>query len=346
VELFAHLAAEHTGASVPKKTDFMDYWPALKIVLGVDFPQQSAMKRLNQARVGLKHQGISPSREDIRNLAEKTATFFDEASQLVFGTPFFTLSTTSLVLYQPEASRLRRAEELSAAGSLEEASCMCALAFSELLERFRAQHLDTGSYSPFPHLSRATSFNIAFMPPGWEANNRELARHFQEWGLAFAEIEPVLLMVAIGLEYREFVRFGRVMPYVDRMMDGSAIIGESSKSLPSEQDIRVATDFATEAGLRLQELDSSPPRHAGDHLFSIEPLYDVGMPRKNKPELKLSASLVQIGGGFEGWIFHDDVLARVSRHEKNRDEVLNYLEQYKKERVNQADAERRSSGRR
>ena len=63
VELFLQLVAEHLGATLSKKGDFLEYWPAINEKLGTDLPMQPAMKRLNQARVGLKHSGIRPSRD-------------------------------------------------------------------------------------------------------------------------------------------------------------------------------------------------------------------------------------------------------------------------------------------
>ena len=59
VELFVQFIAEHVDVTLSKKADFLEYWPALTKQLDCAFPQQQTMKRLNQARVGLKHSGIS-----------------------------------------------------------------------------------------------------------------------------------------------------------------------------------------------------------------------------------------------------------------------------------------------
>ncbi len=63
VELFLELSCEYLNAGPEnrKKSDFMDYFGHVKSVVGNDLQQREAMRRLNDARVSLKHHGSLPS---------------------------------------------------------------------------------------------------------------------------------------------------------------------------------------------------------------------------------------------------------------------------------------------
>ena len=333
VELFVHLLAEHVGATIGKKADFLAYWPLLKPHLSSDLPQHAAMKRLNQARVGLKHSGITPSRDEVTDLATRTVSFFDDASLLVFGTPFVSLSPINLVSYQPAASRLRRAETLAAEGAYDQAATLCAIAFDEVLDLFLSQHHDQGSHSPFPHLSDAKHFRSAFLGLDWKENNRELHRHLETVSGAFADIEPVLMMLALGLEYRQFVRFRRIVPEVSGMMDQSRTVAAPANDIV-EADIFFAVDFVTQAALRFREIEPVPePVDIREHRFSLATMFSVAMTDKAAGvDRPITGALTEIGGGFEAWIFHGEWLARVWRGE-GRDAAVQYLERYRGQRI-------------
>ena len=331
VELFVQMMAEHLGAVVSKKADFLEYWPAIKSSLGADLPLQPAMKRLNQARVGLKHSGIRPTRDQIEDLSSKTVTFFDDSSRLVFGVPFDALSSASLVGYEPAASRLRRAEKLLADGDLQGVVLMCALAFDEIVELFRSTH-DEWTRSPFPQLDRVKHSLGTSLGYEWSKNNRELASHLEKIGAAFAEIEPVLVMLALGVEYRSLARFRKVTPDVDGMMDGSNTIDRTDTAL-NKRDVMFAIDFVTQAALRLREIDTNPPQGGAIYDFQSSPHFSVILrAHGTAPERPVNGVLAEIGGGCEAWIFHGADLARVWRGD-TRDAAIAYLDKYKAQRI-------------
>jgi hypothetical protein len=332
VELFVQLLAEHVGATVAKKADFLEYWPAIKQRLRTDLPMQAAMKRLNQARVGLKHSGIRPSNDEIDDLAEKTVAFFDESCRLVFDVPLEALSSVVLIGYEPIASRLRRAEDLAARGDTVGAAQLCALAFDEVMDLFRSKTSDASRRSPFPNLSEMTHFWAARLGFNWSKQNRELARHLEQIGGAFADIEPVLLMLAWGVEYRQFARFKNVTPFVNGMMDGSRIIG-TPRTAPSERDIMFAADFVTQAALRCRELDPKPPQGGLQHPFRSEQTFAVIIPaRATAADQFVTGLLIELGAGFEAWIVEGDYLARVRRTDR-RDAAVAYLQEYRERTI-------------
>jgi hypothetical protein len=294
---------------------------------------QPAMKRLNHARVGLKHSGIRPSRDEIDDLAAKTVAFFDKSCRLIFGVPLDALSSVGLVGYEPVASRLRRAEELAGTGDRVGAAQICALAFDEVMEIFRSKSDDSSWIrSPFPRLRETTHFRAAHLGYDWSKKNRELASHLEQISAAFADIEPVLLMLALGIEYRQFARFKKVTPYVDGMADGSNVVG-TPQTVPSERDLVFAMDFVTQAALRLRELDPDPPPGGVEHPFSSEPAFAVMLPLPgNAPNRLVTGRLTELGGGFEAWIFYGDGLARIWRGD-SRGAAVAYLKKYREGRI-------------
>lgn len=57
------------------------------------------MKRLNKARVQLKHYGTSPSKLDIEAFRATVTNFFDENTPKIFGIDFSSVSLVDLVTY-------------------------------------------------------------------------------------------------------------------------------------------------------------------------------------------------------------------------------------------------------
>ena len=343
VELFLQLLVEHLGVTLSKKSDFLEYWPAIAEKLAVDLPMQPAMKRLNQARVSLKHSGIRPSRDEIKDFAQKTVEFFDQACRLIFDVPLEGLSAISLVGYEPEASRLLRAEALGAKGDFGESAQMCALAFYEIMERFRTVAADDAwRHSPFPRLSEVTHFSGISLGYEWSKQNHQLTDHLDKIAHAFSEIEPVLFMQVLGIDYREYFRFAKVTPDIDGMMDRSVILNGNPHAL-SERDTLFAIDFVTRDSVCLRELDPDPQPHA-EHPFASQAHFAVTLPaRATVPERMVRGSLVEIGGGFEAWIFHGQVLARVCRGD-SRNAAIAYLERYRDERERDAEREKAAPG--
>jgi len=76
VELFLQLASEHLNAG-SGHPGFMDYWDILNKKLDPnELEQKESMRRLNKARVALKHHGTFPSDLDIEAFRASVTAFF------------------------------------------------------------------------------------------------------------------------------------------------------------------------------------------------------------------------------------------------------------------------------
>jgi hypothetical protein len=72
-EMFLQIIAEHYDVTA-KRPDFLEYWSLLK-TKNIDLPSGLAMKRLNTARVSLKHAGILPTHTDVKAFEQRFRRF-------------------------------------------------------------------------------------------------------------------------------------------------------------------------------------------------------------------------------------------------------------------------------
>ena len=327
VELFLEMVAEVVGADVSKKVDVLAYWPAIK-EKGVDLPEKQSMKRLNQARVGLKHSGIRPTRDQVNELSFHTVEFFDASSKLVFGVPLSSLSLVSLVGYEPAASRLRHAEN-QIKHDLAIAVQLSGVAFEEILSRFRRTQGDWPG-TPFPKLHEASRFRAA-TGLGYEFSRdfRDLAEHLETAGEAFSEIYDALMMFALGVDVRRSSRFRKLARGVTfSTNDGTLYVPLPADSL-SDAGARFAIDFVTQAAVRVREFDPDPPPLGHQHAFQASERFRVSVVTEQRAvPVDLTGILVAIGGGWEAWVLRDGRLSRIWPS-KQEEEVLKYLANFK-----------------
>lgn len=90
VEMFLQIISEHHQV-LAKRPDFLDYWALLK-AKNVDLPAYQAMKRLNTARVSLKHAGILPAHTDVEGFRATVSAFLQEAAAAALEIAFETVS--------------------------------------------------------------------------------------------------------------------------------------------------------------------------------------------------------------------------------------------------------------
>lgn len=149
IEFFLQISGEHLNVG-SKNPNFMDYWDHFAKKLSVpDFPQKESMRRLNKARVALKHNGTLPSKLDIEAFRAASNLFFEDATKLVFDLDF---SQISLIEYvSPEESRihLKKAEDLCLKKMFDDATVEVALAFEKMISNYEANKNEWGFGSPF-----------------------------------------------------------------------------------------------------------------------------------------------------------------------------------------------------
>ncbi len=252
VELFLQLASEHLNAGA-KRLTFMDYWKILNEKLSDNsLGQEESMRRLNSARVALKHHGTFPSDLDIEAFRTRTASFFEDNTPLVFGT---TLNEVSLIDFvNPESSRERLKEAQDHIDKNDTLSALddIAIAFEEMIEDYETRKIDKFHRLPFyfgenVHLSR---FALPF-------HERELSAFTRGVEKSIEEMREVLKILALGIDYRRFSKFKQLSPFVVQFANGTwAINGRpEGDRKPSIEDTKFCMDFVIESALKLAEFD-------------------------------------------------------------------------------------------
>jgi hypothetical protein len=266
VELFLQLAAErlHLQIRFPKD-HFVDYWPKLNDA-GKPMPFAEAMKRLNDARVSLKHRGVLPRRSDLTDFGVIVPDFLRQATPLVFGIEIDAVSLSILVADPVARGELQDAERALSESRVSDALAACASSFDSVVTNYEQRARGEDYISPFKPSEKhgGSWFNhyVIGRRSNWHGNQsaemdkltEELKREFESLWKSFGEVQDALRILLLGLDYRRYVRFRALTPSVYH------VHANPSRRLAGTRDGSVADgqfciEFVIESALRLQSFD-------------------------------------------------------------------------------------------
>lgn len=246
VELFLALTSEHIGAG-KEGQEFTAYWGAVNQKLqGKVFGHKDSMIRLNKARVNWKHYGIRVATEEINNFRTNVADFFRENTPIVFDISYEEISMAALVQSKEVRDHLLEAEKLHSLGDIKAALKETAIAFLNLTERFQWGFIDQQNFH-LRDVSSLRSTNIGRYAP------KELSRFAEEIEKEINRLHEQTKLLSLGVNYRSYMRFRQLTPYVARMMGGSYHIAGDGHGKSSE-DYLFCYHFVIECALRFQEV--------------------------------------------------------------------------------------------
>jgi hypothetical protein len=263
VELWLQLASERVNVGM-ERTPFMEYWKLIGAKLDPqELSQKESMRRLNNARVALKHHGTFPSDSDLEAFRANTTSFFHENTPIVFGV---NLDEVSLVEYvNPEASRelLKDAEADLAGGEVLNALSKIAIAYAEMIRDYEERKRTRFGRSPF-YFGRDLTFQSAFFMglKRGSSDERKLAEFVDRVRESIESMQDAMKVLALGVDYRKYSKFKRLTPDVHRMAGGSVrtiwspACGERAAT---HDDVLFCLNFVIESALALVEFDYSLP---------------------------------------------------------------------------------------
>jgi len=260
VELFLQLASEYLNAGTAHLV-FMDYWDILNKKLAPDeLEQKESMRRLNKARVALKHHGTFPSDLDIESFRASTTSFFQDNTRLVFSV---TLEEVSLIEFvNPESARekLKEALDQIQCGDTLAALDNTALAFTEMIADYEDRKRYNVYTSPFyfgKSMTLLSSVHMGFSGGSLSSPERKLREFIDNVKESIEAMQDAIKMLALGIDYRKYSRFKMLTPHLTRVMSGEWVIGQRFKEdeKPSQEDARFCVDFVIESALALAEFD-------------------------------------------------------------------------------------------
>jgi hypothetical protein len=265
IELFLQLASEHldTGKSKPA---FMDYWDLLKQT-GKELTQKESMRRLNNARVALKHHGTQPSKFDIEGFRVSATNFFEENALLIFGINFSDLSLIDFIQCEAAKSSLREAVNLVKKNNIEDSLDKISVAFDQLIMDYEKRKTKMFGHSPFffgksSHLSKTNLLSrlnrrgIDVDKKLTSAIDRALDAVSDELMDEIEVLKSAIKIISLGIDYRKYAKFRIFTPNVSWAMDGSYYIYRYKRELiPKSEDVQFCIDFVIESAITLHEFD-------------------------------------------------------------------------------------------
>ncbi|KAB1910682.1 hypothetical protein [Micromonospora sp. AMSO31t] len=267
VESFLILATDHLGASA--SPNFDKYWEKLGAHLpdGVSLAVEQGMKRLNKARVNLKHYGVRPDAESIGMAVRDTATFMTTNTMLVFGLDYESVSMAHVVVQDSVRELVTKAEVASESGDRVAAMIALLNAFEELFD----------PHEPRRGPQRPTPSPLAFGPridyplnadriarlihAGQRAvsghDGRRFGEQIEALTRAVDQLRPAVRLTALGISFAAYQRFQNLTPVAMRFADGRTEYRAPEGYEPSSDEYAFCMQFVVAASLRLAELDAN-----------------------------------------------------------------------------------------
>jgi hypothetical protein len=259
IELFLQLSSEYlnAGKSGESQIKFLEYWDVLSRKLPENgITQKESMKRLNSARVALKHHGTIPAKGEIEIFRSNVSDFFMENISIVFGIDFADISLTDLVQLKSARDNLKEAEALLKQGKVEESIGKVAIAFHQLISDYETRKISEFGRSPFWFGSDMTFLSSFFM--GIDSFRDKMGRFVDDVKESIVAIQGAVKVMSLGIDYRRYARFKLLTPIVNESPDGSPTIWKSpseSTHILNAEDAQFCIDFVIESSVRLQEFD-------------------------------------------------------------------------------------------
>jgi len=260
VELFLDLICDKFGISAKATYQFNDYWNAIgnHLQQGQSLSQKRAIDRLSMARAGFKHHGNMSSTSDIEKFRVNVTDFFEENTPLIFGIDFSEVSMSYLIKNDEVRITLEKASKLIEGGDKETAIEKIAIAFAQLLEDFESKtRTDFGkSLFSFDHSL------AGIMPIGSDDETvADLASEVESFASdvesAIADMQNALKILALGLDYRRYVRFKLLTPTAKRFSNGNYKVHPNLSKVETLtlDHCRFCYDFVIESAIELQTVD-------------------------------------------------------------------------------------------
>lgn len=249
VENFLGLTAQHLEVELGRNVDFMGYWSAIKPKF--ELPKKESMRRLNDVRVALKHNGTFPSEHQIQQQRETLADFFTTVTPKVFDVDFDSIDMVDLVT-QPEVGQLlREAQSHADVGDYCQAMAGLSLAIDALLRHYSGSN-SWVSWRPFAFGPNITGIDEPKLDGRSAPRNGRLAKLTQ---IAEATQEA-LRAISLGIDYPSLARFRVIAPRVSAFLDGSARYrATASLEALTADDYEWARHFVIESALGAARAD-------------------------------------------------------------------------------------------
>ncbi|MEZ4959047.1 MAG: hypothetical protein R2830_04455 [Saprospiraceae bacterium] len=248
VEMFLKLAAEIRG--LPDCKHFIEYWDKIP-----DLTLKETMRNLNTRRVNLKHKGLIPGRIEIETSRVNTTDFFQQNTPLVFGLEFSDISLIDLIKFQKTKDFLLAAQLGLDNGNIETCVEEVTKSFYELLYTYKQNKKDWIDKTHFDLIEKVVfpKNNISIENRNKDEKVYEVL--FEKVNKNFERLENAFEVIALGLNYRKYVKFKILTPISHRFSDGRYHLELFGEKNWTKENCQFLIDFVLESALKLQDFD-------------------------------------------------------------------------------------------
>jgi hypothetical protein len=248
-ELQLVLAAEATNANVKASAQFLEYWAPIDDRLApLELGHKVAMRAVSDARRGLKHSGVLPSAAEIRRFAASTEDFLFDSARAVFDVDLALVSLADFIVDDAARRQLRVGEDALQSGDAGAALASARLAFEHLMrgvpssDPVKERTSRWFRQTSFPYAS-STSLTLA------KSVGSQFAREWDRLTKAVRRSEEVLLVIARGIDYLEFLRFEAITPHAYWTLGSAEPHLAAAATNGTLEDAQWALDFVVRYGL-------------------------------------------------------------------------------------------------
>ena len=250
VELFLQLALQRLNISKESRS-FIEYWEVIdKAEKGIKLSQKESMKKLNKARVSLKHYGILATKLDIESYRATTLAFFDENCPIIFNINFDEVSLIDSITYERPRELLKKAKNQYENGLMNDALLSTGLSFSYLISEFEKSR--TVRYkSPFNIGKSMLPIRSDWFGHG--SQTHDIKQFMSNVSDSITAIQEVLRLLCFGIDFKKYAKFRTLVPSIKFAMDGTPHYYINHELPLEKEDFEFCISFIVEAAIKLQE---------------------------------------------------------------------------------------------
>ena len=239
VEVLLRVLTERFKIEARQRENFLQLFDNVRKRIDCVGEHFAAMKRLNTARVGFKHEGLDVSATDVEAFLNNVEAFLSEVCKQELRVDFATLSLVNAIGHRRTQNWLTRAREALRSEQYTESVAQSAAAMAIYLhhrDTRRGERVDPSFYID----SRSSDLNSVA-------------------DLILDYVEPIrtrLDLVSHGIDVVSYDKFEALTPstYIER--DGRVKqYGQKSRPAPSPEEARFCYDFAVDSTLALRDIE-------------------------------------------------------------------------------------------
>lgn len=248
VELFLQLVCVVKGVKSTNIT-FMSYWDEIKNKTTLILTQKETMRKLNDARVQLKHSGVIPSHFEIVSADHSVTNFFLENTPLVFEMQFESVSMSYFVQCVQAKENLDMATRLIEESKFEESLDKISLAFEQIIDDYELKKVrESGGRSPFSR-PQPKSYRMGI-------KDRIQKEYFKDIDDSIELLQKKIKIFDLGLDAKHYAKFESLTPWWRKDISGHYFSHKYKRDKPlTINDCLFCFDFVVESALHIQELE-------------------------------------------------------------------------------------------